>query len=337
MFAYVIRRVIGGIFMLLLVSLVTFILFFAGPVNPAQYTCGKQCTPALIERNSKALGYDKPVVQQWADFSVGIVKGRSFPDDPALKKKSPETVADCPRPCLGYSLQTSSTVLDELKPRIPVSASLAIAAFIMWMIIGVGFGIIAALRRGKLIDKVLVGGSLIFYAMPTVVTASLLYQFVAIKWELVPQPVYTPLSENPGQWLVGLLLPALTLALFYAAGYVRLTRAFMLETMGEDYLRTARAKGVPGRKVLFRHTLRAALTPIVTQAGLDLGSVLGGAIITEQVFGYAGLGQLAVTSAVQFDLPTTIGIVLVLATFVIIANLVVDILYGFIDPRVKLA
>lgn len=337
MFAYVVRRVIGGIFMLLLVSLVTFIMFFAGPYNPAQFTCGKQCTPALIERNSKALGYDKPVVEQWADFAVGIVKGRDFPDDPALKKAAPETIAHCPAPCLGYSLQTSSTVVDELKPRIPVSASLAIAAFIMWMIIGVGFGIVAALRRGTLIDKVLVGGSLVFYAMPTVVTASIFYQFIAIKWALVPQPEYIPLSQNPGQWLVGLFLPALTLALFYAAGYVRLTRAFVLETLGEDYLRTAKAKGVPGRQVLFRHTLRAALTPIVTQAGLDLGALFGGAIITEQVFGYAGLGQLAVTSAVQYDLPTTIGIVVVLATFVIVANLIVDIMYGFIDPRVKLA
>ncbi|MBO1754274.1 ABC transporter permease [Allobranchiibius sp. CTAmp26] len=337
MFAYVVRRLIGGVFLLLLVSLVTFVLFFAGPINPAKFTCGKQCTPALIEQNTKALGYDKPVLEQWGTYVVGIVKGRDFPDDPALKKTAPETIAHCSAPCLGYSPQTSQNVTTELQPRIPVSVSLAIAAFIMWMIIGVGAGIIAALLRGSVIDKALVGVSLIFYAMPTVVTGLLLYQFVAIKWQLVPAPQYVPFSQSPVQWLQGLFLPALTLALYYAAGYVRLTRAFILETLGEDYLRTAKAKGVPRVRVLFRHTLRAALTPIVTQAGLDLGALLGGAIITEQIFSYPGLGALAVSSANQYDLPTTIGIVLVVATFIIIANLVVDVLYGLIDPRVKLA
>lgn len=337
MFAYITRRLIGGVFLLLAVSLITFILFFAGPINPAKFTCGKQCTPALIERNTKALGYDKPVVQQWANFAVGIVKGREFPDDPALKKSAPETIAKCNAPCLGYSLQVSQNVTTELKPRIPVSASLAIAAFVMWIILGVGLGITAALLRGTIIDKTLVGVSLVFYAMPTVVTGLILYQFVSIKWQLVPTPVYTPFGQSPSLWLQGLFLPALTLALYYAAGYVRLTRAFVLETLGEDYLRTAKAKGVPRARVLFKHTLRAALTPIVTQAGLDLGALLGGAIITEQIFGYPGLGTLAVSSAVQFDLPTTIGIVMVVATFIILANLIVDVLYGFIDPRVKLA
>lgn len=337
MFVYVIRRLIGGIFLLLAVSLITFILFFAGPINPAKYTCGKQCTPALIEQNSKALGYDKPAIQQWSDFVVGIVKGRDFPDDPALRKTAPQTIAHCGAPCLGYSPQTSQNVTTELKPRIPVSASLAIAAFVMWIILGVGLGIVAALLRGSIVDKALVGVSLVFYAMPTVVTGLLLYQFVAIKWQLTPTPQYVTFSQSPIQWLQGLFLPALTLALYYAAGYVRLTRAFVLETLGEDYLRTAKAKGVPRVRVLFKHTLRAALTPIVTQAGLDLGALLGGAIITEQIFSYPGLGALAVSSANQFDLPTTIGIVLVVATFIILANLIVDILYGFIDPRVKLA
>lgn len=337
MFAYAIRRIVGGIFLLLVVSLFTFILFFAGPINPARYTCAKQCTPALIEQNSKALGYDKPVIQQWGQFVVGVVKGRDFPNDPALKKTAPQTIAHCPAPCLGYSPLVSQNVTAELTPRIPVSASLAIAAFIMWIVLGVGLGIIAALMRGSIIDKALVGVSLVFYAMPTVVTGLLLYQFVSIKWGLVPTPQYTPFTQGPALWLQGLFLPALTLALYYAAGYVRLTRAFILETLGEDYLRTAKAKGVPRERVLFKHTLRAALTPIVTQAGLDLGALLGGAIITEQIFSYPGLGALAVSSATQFDLPTTIGIVVVIATFIILANLVVDILYGFIDPRVKLA
>ncbi len=133
----------------------------------------------------------------------------------------------------------------------------------------------------------------------------------------------------------GLFLPALTLALVYIAGYVRITRAFVLESMGEDYLRTAKAKGLLSRKILMKHTMRAALTPIVTVAGLDLGGLLGGAIITEQVFNYDGLGKLAVNSAITYDLPMTVGIVLVAAAFIIVANIVVDCLYALIDPRVK--
>ena len=135
--------------------------------------------------------------------------------------------------------------------------------------------------------------------------------------------------------MAGLLLPSLTLALFYMAGYVRMTRAFVLESLGEDYLRTARAKGLAPRRVLVKHSMRAALTPLVTKAGLDLAGLIGGAIITETVFNYDGLGKLALTSAQNYDLPLTVGIVLLLAAFVIVANIVVDVLYAFIDPRVR--
>jgi peptide/nickel transport system permease protein len=152
----------------------------------------------------------------------------------------------------------------------------------------------------------------------------------------VPIPAYTSIADGGvATWLAGLMLPSLTLALFYMAGYVRMTRAFVLESMGEDYLRTARAKGLVSRKVLVKHSLRGALTPLVTMAGLDFASLVGGAIITEQVFNYPGLGKLAVDAAYNLDLPLTVGIVLLLATFVIIANIIVDVLYAFIDPRVK--
>lgn len=337
MFAYVIRRVLIGLAMLVVMSLVTFLLFFANPSDPARFTCGKNCSPALIEQNRKALGYDQPVLVQWGSFVKGVFVGREFPNDPALKTTAPQTIAECPAPCLGYSPQSNDTVTDILKDKIPVSASLAVAAFIMWMLGGIGGGIIAALRKGKIADKVIVGAALIVYAFPTFFVGLFLYQYVALKWQITPVPEYTKFSDNPTAWAMGLFLPGLTLALYYMAGYVRLTRAFVLESLSEDYLRTARAKGVPRRRVLFKHTMRAALTPIVTIAGIDFASVLGGAIITENVFNYDGLGKLAVQAATTYDLPVTVGIVVLLSSFVIAANIIVDVLYAVIDPRVKLA
>jgi peptide/nickel transport system permease protein len=179
--------------------------------------------------------------------------------------------------------------------------------------------------------------ALIGFSLPTFFIGLLLLNFVAIKWQLVPYPSYTPFFENPAQWAVGLILPWITLAAVYAASYVRLTRAYMLETMSEDYIRTARAKGVREGKVVRRHGLRAALTPIVTAAGLDLGGLLGGVVITEAVFNLNGLGRAAVQAVTNVDLPTIVGLVLVAALFVVIANLIVDVLYGVIDPRVRLS
>lgn len=337
MFAYIVRRVFIGIAMLIVMSLITFLLFFATPVDPARFTCGKNCSPELIEQNRKALGYDKPVLEQWGNFMKGIVAGRDFPNDPELAKSAPQTIVHCEAPCFGYSPLATAKVTDELTGALPVSASIAVAAFLMWMIGGVGLGVIAALNKGNFVDRSLVGLSLIFYAFPTFFIGLILLQFVAIKFQLVKFPTYTPFAENPAAWAAGLFLPGLTLALFYMAGYVRLTRAFVLESLTEDYLRTAKAKGLANRVILWKHTFRAALTPIVTAAGLDFGGLLGGAIITEQVFNYDGLGKLAVQAATTYDLPTTVGIVVLLAAFVIVANIVVDCLYAVIDPRVKLA
>jgi peptide/nickel transport system permease protein len=335
-FAYVVRRVVTGVVMLFVMSAVTYLLFFSGGADPARFTCGKNCTPELIEQNRRALGYDKPVVAQYADFVKGVFVGREFPDDPALKKTAPQTIAKCPAPCLGYSPLMNDNVTSILASKLPVTASLAFAAFIMWMVLGVSGGVIAALRKGRFTDRALVGTSLVFYAFPTFFIGLTLYIYVAIKWQLTPVPVYTPFSESPGAWLMGLLLPGLTLALFFMAAYVRLTRAFVIESMGEDYIRTAVAKGLTKRKILLKHTMRAALTPIATIAGLDLGGLLAGAIVTETVFNYDGLGKLAVQASTTFDLPVDVGIVIVAAFFVITANIIVDVLYAFIDPRVRL-
>jgi peptide/nickel transport system permease protein len=334
--AYVVRRLISGVILLLVMSLVTFFLFFASPINPARVSCGKNCSPALQKQTAKALGFDQPVIVQWGDFLQGIVKGREYPNDPALRKTAPQTIAHCPAPCLGYSKLQNQNVTTLVKNAFPISLSLALVAFIMWILGGVVFGVTAALRKGTIIDRGIVGLSLVFFAFPTFFIGLFLYKFVAIKWQITPIPVYTSIGDGGVfTWLNGLLLPSLTLALFYMAGYVRMTRAFVLESLGEDYLRTAKAKGLLPRKVLVKHTMRAALTPLVTMAGLDLAGLMGGAIITEQVFNYNGLGKLAVNATQQLDLPLTVGIVLLLASFVIVANIIVDVLYAFIDPRVR--
>ena len=336
MYAYVIRRLFIGVIMLIVMSLVTFLLFFASPVDPARYACGKNCSPELREQTRKALGYDEPTIVQWTDFLKGVVVGREYPNDPELRAAAPQLVSSCPAPCLGYSVVNSTTVNEEIKEAFPVSLSLAIAALIMWLAGGVIFGVIAAVKRGTVIDRGIVAFSLIFYAFPAFFIGLFLLKFVAIKWQWVEVPTYVSIADGGvAAWAACLFLPGLTLALLYMAGYVRMTRAFVLESMSEDYIRTARSKGLKSRKVLVKHSMRAALTPLVTLVGLDFAGLMGGAIITETVFNYNGLGKLAVEANQTYDLPTIIGLVLLLGSFVIVANIIVDVLYAVIDPRVR--
>lgn len=339
MFFYIIRRMISVVVMLIIISLTTFLLFFASPIDPATLTCSKNCTPAVIQGNRVKLGFDKPIPVQYANFLKGFFVSRDFPDDPALKKSNPALIYTCDAPCLGYSTLQTKGVTEMVKSALPQTASMALLAFVMWIGFGVAFGIIAALKRGRWPDRLLVGVSLVGYSLPTFFIGQLIFVFVALKAGLIPisSVGYFPFFDNPFVWLRGMILPSITLAAVYAASYVRLTRAYMLETMSEDYIRTARAKGVKERSVIRRHGLRAALTPIVTAAGLDLGSLFGGAIITERVFNVQGLGYLSLQSVTQTDLPVTVGVVIVAAFFITVANLVVDVLYGVIDPRVRMA
>ncbi|MEV5002037.1 ABC transporter permease [Nocardioides sp. LML1-1-1.1] len=338
MFAFAVRRVFVGVLMLIAMSLVVFILFFAGPVDAAKYACGQKCNQQAIDATAKSLGFDKPVVEQWGSFMTGLVKGREYPLDPEMRKAAPETVTRCDAPCLGYSVPDQQTVNEELANSAPVSISLAVFAIIVWLTFGILLGVLAAVVKGTLLDRGIVGFSLLLYAFPTFFIGALLLKFVAIKWDLYPVPEYVSIADGGiGQWATNLVLPGITLAVFYMAGYVRMSRAFVLESMSEDYIRTARAKGLKGRTVLFKHGLRAALTPLVSMAGLDIAAVLGGAIITEDVFNFYGLGRLAVSASRNFDLSILVGLVLVLGALVIVANIIVDILYAFIDPRVRVA
>ena len=337
MFWFTLRRLVSVVAMVFLITATTFALFFASPIDPARYTCGKNCTPTILEGNRKSLGYDKPVVEQYTNFMAGLFVGRDFPDNEELKASNPEQIVRCPAPCLGYSPSQHRTINEMVAEAWPISLSIAIGAFILWMVIGVGGGIVAALNKGKWQDRGIVGSALIGFSLPTFFVGLVLLTFPAIKWGLVPIPSYVPFGTNPWKWAQNLILPWITLAFFFAASYVRLTRAYMIETMSEDYIRTANAKGVAKWAVIFRHGLRAVLTPIVTAAGLDLGGLLGGAIITESVFSMHGLGYLAVKSVTTMDLPTIVALVMIVSTFIVIANMVVDIAYGFIDPRVKLS
>jgi len=333
-FYYILRRLLSVVVMLFLITATTFVMFFAAPLDPAHYTCGKNCTPTILEGNRKALGFDQPVYVQYGKFVAGLFVGRDFPDNEQLRKDFPDQVVHCPAPCLGYSTTQHRPINSMVAEAWPISLSIAIGAFTIWMIIGVGGGIIAALNKGKWQDRTIVGAALVGFSLPTFFVGLTLLYFVAIQWGLVPIPNYVPFLENPWRWAQNLILPWITLALFFAASYVRLTRAYMIETMSEDYIRTARAKGATNRTVVFRHGLRAAMTPIVTAAGLDLGGLLGGAIITESVFSLHGLGYLAVHSVTNMDLPTIVAMVMIVSAFIVIANMLVDITYGLIDPRV---
>lgn len=348
MFAYVVRRIFVGVVMLLVMSLVTFILFFASPIDPAKYAAGKNPSPALIEQARKSLGYPEkgqgPVkdyivnpAKVWGQFVKGIFVGRDYPADPEFRKENPEQVVHCSAPCFGYSKYNNQTVNEEISKALPVTVSLSLAALLFWVVGGLGIGILAAVRKGTLLDRGIVGLSLLVYAFPVFFTGTFLLRFVSVKWGLWPTPSYVPISENPWDWAVNLVLPGLTLAGLVMAAYVRVTRSFVLESLNEDYVRTARAKGLKSPKVVFKHALRAALTPLVTMIGIDLATMLTGAIITEAVFNYNGLGKLSLYAARSFDLPTLIGMVVFAGAIFIVANLIVDILYSFIDPRVRVS
>ncbi len=329
MVGYLLRRLVAMLLTLVALSMIVFLIFNALPADPARLTCGKSCSPQIVEANRHRLGLDKPLVDQYTDFAKGIVSGRTYGTGRAT--------FECPAPCLGYSFRKGDDVTHLLTSRFPVTAQLALGAFVLWLALGVSVGVVSAIKRGRWQDRAVMAGALVGYSFPSFFIGLLLVFFVQIRWGLIGYDGYVPLVEDPAKWLSGLILPWTALALLYAALYARLTRNQMLETMGEDYIRTARAKGLTERAVIGRHGLRACLTPVVTAAGLDLSGLLGGAIITEQVFGLPGIGRLAVDSVTDADLPVITGTVLVAATFVILANLVVDVLYAVIDPRVRLA
>ena len=332
MFAYISRRLAVSFFILLAASFAVYVIFAFLPFDPAALTCGKNCNdPGIIEANRRRLGYDLPFFTQYFLFLKGLFVGRTFGEGAAM--------INCPAPSLGYSFQQHACVTNLIGEALPVTFSLAIGAIVMWLALGIGLGILAARFRGRIVDRLSTIFVLIGTSLPTFLTGLILLVFVVIRWGLIPFPSgnYTSFFENPFEWAQILFLPWLTLAFAYAALYTRFVRSSVIDTSNEDYIRTARAKGLSEGVILGKHTLRAALAPIATMAGLDFAGLLGGAILTESVFNLPGLGRLAISAVTKYDLPIIVATTLLAAFIVVIMNLIVDILYAYIDPRVRVA
>jgi peptide/nickel transport system permease protein len=335
MIIFIIRRLVSTVFLLLLVSIITFAIFFLIPrlagqtayQLAAQYV-GRNPIPSEIRAVEAKLGLNDPLYLQYGRYIKGIVVGIHY--------NSGTDVSYCPFPCFGYSFRNQQPVWPQLISNAPVTLSLAIGASVLWLIGGVSVGVLSALRRGSIFDRFSMGIALAGVSLPVFFTGLIALELFSYKWPIFPNVHYVPLTTNPLLWARNLVLPWITLAFLYAALYARLTRAGMLETMGEDYIRTARAKGLAERKVVVKHGLRAALTPIITIFGLDLGLLLGGAILTETTFSLPGLGQFTILAIQNQDLPEIMGVVMIASFFIVIANLVVDILYAVVDPRVRL-
>jgi peptide/nickel transport system permease protein len=322
---YVLRRLLWVVFLLFAVSIVTFVLFFMMPGDPAAASVPRQATPEVIEQVRERMGLNQPLWKQYRDFLHG-------PDRIGVGR--PSGILNWP-PNLGYSFKNQEPVLNIILDRLPVTISLAIGSAVLWLLMGIPLGIMAALKPGSFRDRAATTFALFGASAPVFLVGVTLLYFLYFKLRIFPAPKYTPFIENPLLWAQGLFLAWLTVAIGLAALYTRLTRGSMLEIQGEDFVRTARAKGLVERRVVGRHILRPTLTPIVTILGLDLGALIGGAIVTEVLFGLPGIAQATVKALIDLDLPMIVGVVLTSSFFVVMFNLIVDILYAALDPRVR--
>jgi len=319
MISFLVRRILIGVLVLWLITVLVFAMFFIAPSNVAQTLGGRNATPQTIALIQQRLGLDQPIPVQYGKFLWNAVRGD-----------------------LGYDYYHGVAVTSIIGDAIPKTASLAIGAAIIWLVLGVFNGVTSAVRPRSIVDRGLTAFSLFFYSMPTFLLGLLLLYFLFFRLTVggfawFPAGGYVNLGDDPAGWVRALILPWLTLALVSAATYTRLTRASMLEVLGEDYVRTARSKGISERRVVYRHGLRSALTPVVTQFGIDLGTLVGGAAVTESVFGIDGIGRTALTAINQQDLPVIVGIVIFASACVVAANLLVDLAYAWLDPRVRLS
>lgn len=320
MLRFVIRRLMLAVLVMWLVSTGTFLLFFAAPRNPAKTIAGPKAPPQTVEIVQHRLGLDQPLIVQYGHFLGRLIHGN-----------------------LGYSFFSNAPVTTLIGDSLVPTISLVLGAAVLWMIVGVAVGVLSATRARTALDRATTAFVIGGISMPTFVLGlvlSFIFFFKFNQWGLpylegggASPDIFT----DPVFWLNRMILPWVTLATVQAATYARLTRGSLLDVLGEDYIRTARSKGLSERRVTYRHGLRSALTPVLTQFGVDVGTLLGGVVVTEQVFGLGGVGQLTLQSATNGDLPVIIGVVLLVAALVTLANLIVDVGYSFLDPRVRLA
>ena len=316
---FLIRRILTGIVVLWLVASAAFFLFFTRPVaTVAHQLAGRAATPQVINEVIRSLGLNDPIMVQYWHFLDHLVHGN-----------------------LGFSYFTGQPVSHVLRQDLPPTASLVVGGLILWLVAGLTVGIISATRARSLFDRFSTVGVLIGISMPTFVIGELLLLIVFVPlnqhgfhWI---QDQYVGPSAGLGAWTGHMILPWITLAAVQAAVYTRLTRGQLLDVLGEDYIRMARAKGLSERRVVFKHGVRAALTPVVSQLGVDVGQLLGGVIVVETVFGLNGIGQVSVQAIYTDNLPVIIGFVILAAAFVVVANIIVDLAYAILDPRVRIA
>jgi peptide/nickel transport system permease protein len=319
MLRFLARRTLQGLAVIWLVTVIVFVIFYLGPgsADVARALAGRTASPQTVALISHRLLLDRPVWEQYWHFLSQLLHGN-----------------------LGYDYYHDQSVAEIIKEASPITFSLLIGAAPLWLVLGIGSGVYAATKPRSLLDRVFTGIALFFYSIPVFVLGLLLllvlyYELTVHGYRWFPPSGYVPFTQDPVEWAHNLILPWVTLALVTAGAYTRLARTSMLEVMNEDYLRTARAKGLKERTIVYRHGLKAASTPLVTQFGIDVGALIGGAVITEQVFGLPGLGYTAVHAIEQQDLPVIIGIVLVASAGVVAANILADLFYAVLDPRIR--
>jgi len=314
---FLLRRSLHGLFVLWMISILVFVLFFIAPGDVARRMAGRQATPEMVALIRHRLGLDRPLLDQYSSFVWRALHGD-----------------------LGYDYYHQIPVSRIIIDALPKTLSLVLGAALLWMALGIFNGVVSAVRSRSFADRALTAFSLIFYSMPEFLLGLLLlyfayYRLTVAGFAWFPAGGYVPLTQSPLHWAQSLILPWLTLALLEAASYTRLTRSSLLEVLGEDYIRTARAKGLSERRVVYRHGLRSAITPVLTQFGIDLGALIGGVVVVEQVFSIDGLGRETINSLGTQNLPVIVGIVMFGTLAVVVANIVVDLLYAVLDPRIR--
>jgi peptide/nickel transport system permease protein len=320
MLVFIGRRTLAAAFVLVAISILVFLIFFATPgVDPAPRIAGRNADPATLAQVRHAFGLDRPLPIRYVLMMQHLFINRD----------------------LTSYVNRGALVIPQIMQAVPITLSLVIGAAIIWMTLGVLMGTVAAATRGTAVDPLVMLLGVVGVSVPVYWLGEVVNLFTQSRWHSgvfswVPPLGYVPLSENPGSWALHLLFPWLTLATLYAGIYARVLRGEILEALNEDYVRTARAKGLSERRILVRHALRCSLIPIVSLFGLDFGSLVGGAaLLTEVVFGLPGVGKLTFDSLQNLDLPVIMGCVIYAAFFVVLANAVVDVLYAWLDPRVR--
>ncbi|MFB0633066.1 ABC transporter permease [Streptomyces sp. AB3(2024)] len=329
MTGFVLKRLGAALLVLLALSAVVYALFYLAPGDPARLACGERCNPQQIAQVREQLGLNASVPTQYLRFLQGVLAGRDYSGGAGL-------VLHCDAPCLGFSYQNDRQVTELLLERLPATFSLALGALVIWLVIGVGTGLLSAIRRGGLTERLLTVVTLAATGTPVFILGLLLLMAVCAYLQWLPFPTYVPFGEDPEQWAWNLLLPWVTLGFFESAKYARLTRSSTLETLAEDHIRTFRAYGVGERALVTRHAVRGAVAPVIALSAVDFGTMIGGAVLTESLFGIPGLGKTLIDGVRVVDLPVVVGVVLAIGAAVVIAGAVADLLYAVADRRVAL-